>query len=743
MATAFFYSLPAFGQTFIHQVDSLQNLLKISRPDSSRVNACLALAKWYQKNPTNRSQAYLDSTLLYARQAEVLSRSLGSRSLLGQALLSKSKALIDPRARTDKQIDEARRALKEALTIYSATRDKLQWADATYLFADSFSSQDTSRLPYLQLALGMYKKIGARQLAAETLSEIALTYQLRGRIAESLRIYLRVLAIQVPFRDKSPVLTLYHLAALYKLLGNYPKALQYAYWMNRVSLRMRDTPYLSSSYDILSTLYEELGNHRAALQFRYETLRISEQENNLQAILTTRIDISRTLLALNRSQEALSQAKATLKLIEVSLPKFRLIASLIVGECYMAVRDYKSAEVYYKWTESNVQPINSPILTNINQNLGILNLKTNRLDKAALYLAKAYENEQHFKHPIHKRQILLALYQLDSTRGNTALALNHFRQYTVLNDSLVNEAKNKQITLLQIQFDTEKKVKDIKSLQQQNQLQKASINQERLVRNLTLIGILLLTFLLWLSYNRYRIKQRTNQLLESKQMEINQKNESLSHLIVEKDWLLKELHHRVKNNLQLIISLLQSQGKYLLDKSAISAIEQSEHRVRAMALIHQKLYRDENISQIDMRAYIQEVAEQLSDSFDLEHRIAIHYNLIPMELDVSQAIPLGLIINEAITNAFKYAFPHEQSGNIYASLAKAETGRYLLQVKDDGVGLPSGVDLKQSNSMGANIMRGLSQQLGSSLEVTSGQGLEVSVLFEVFNPRIIPTHAVY
>jgi two-component sensor histidine kinase len=126
--------------------------------------------------------------------------------------------------------------------------------------------------------------------------------------------------------------------------------------------------------------------------------------------------------------------------------------------------------------------------------------------------------------------------------------------------------------------------------------------------------------------------------------------------LTEKEWLLKEIHHRVKNNLQVVMSLLDSQADFLQDKVALSAIQESQHRVQAMALIHQKLYQSESLARIPMRSYIEEVVAYLNDSYSRYQPIGFDLSVDDIELDVTLAVPLGLIINEAITNAFNMHF---------------------------------------------------------------------------------------
>jgi two-component sensor histidine kinase len=185
-------------------------------------------------------------------------------------------------------------------------------------------------------------------------------------------------------------------------------------------------------------------------------------------------------------------------------------------------------------------------------------------------------------------------------------------------------------------------------------------------------------------------------------------------LLTEKEWLLKEIHHRVKNNLQVVMSLLNSQAAYLSDDTALSAIKESQHRVHTMALIHQKLYQSEQIACVDMPSYINEVVGYLQESYSHPRQILFKLNVEPIELDVTQAVPLGLIINEAIINAFKYAFPGGASGTVALSLHRLGESTFQLTISDDGIGLPAGYDPARSRSLGMTLMHGFSGQLGAS-----------------------------
>ena len=191
------------------------------------------------------------------------------------------------------------------------------------------------------------------------------------------------------------------------------------------------------------------------------------------------------------------------------------------------------------------------------------------------------------------------------------------------------------------------------------------------------------------------------------------------------------------------MSLLNSQAASLQDKAALSAIQESQHRVQAMALIHQKLYQSESVARIPMISYIREVVAYLHDSYHLSQPVRFNLSVEPIELDVTLAVPLGLIINEAITNAFKYAFPEGRPGMVNISLHHLDKTTYELTIWDDGVGLPSNYDPARSRSLGMTLMHGFSGQLGGELSITSSPGLRLSLLFHEEQLSPIYTPATY
>ncbi|WP_431209483.1 sensor histidine kinase [Puia sp. P3] len=290
----------------------------------------------------------------------------------------------------------------------------------------------------------------------------------------------------------------------------------------------------------------------------------------------------------------------------------------------------------------------------------------------------------------------------------------------IAKDSILDEAKTRQIAQLEIEFETEKKENEISLLNQKAMLEESRLKQANLAGNVTIGGILLLLIIATLLYRQSNLRKKYNILT-------TQKNELLQNLLKEKEWLLKEVHHRVKNNLHTVMGLLRSRARFL-EKDALAAIEASEHRIYAMSLIHQRLYQTDNIGDIDSPVYLRELTSYLSESFGSPANIRLQLSIDDIRLKLSQAIPLSLIINEAITNAFKYAFPNKRTGKIMLELRRAGESISAI-ISDDGIGMPAVDIARPSKSLGLSLMRGLTGDLEGDIRFENDAGTRITVVF--------------
>ena len=217
--------------------------------------------------------------------------------------------------------------------------------------------------------------------------------------------------------------------------------------------------------------------------------------------------------------------------------------------------------------------------------------------------------------------------------------------------------------------------------------------------------------------------QLTHELAVRERAETN-----LRTSLQEKEVLLKEIHHRVKNNLQVISSMLNLQSGYVTDEQALATFQDSQNRVRSMALIHETLYQSENLALVDFGDYIEKLAAYLVRSYSISG-VQLEIKSEPVHLGIDTAVPCGLILNELISNALKHAFPDGKPGQISLSLHKKADNQAWLSIADDGVGLPAGLDIYNSPSLGLQLVHALVGQLGGNLKIKQTDGVQFNIAF--------------
>jgi len=206
--------------------------------------------------------------------------------------------------------------------------------------------------------------------------------------------------------------------------------------------------------------------------------------------------------------------------------------------------------------------------------------------------------------------------------------------------------------------------------------------------------------------------------------------EQLEQALEDKDILMKEIHHRVKNNLMIMASLLNMQSRYIEDEVARDIFKDSQSRAKTMALIHEKLYQSKELKKLDVQDYMESLAQDIYQVYINDpHRIQLIVDVEPHMLDINTVIPLGLILNELLTNTFKYAFPEEAEGIVEVKFKK-ENNIFLLKVTDNGVGLPSDFHAQKTDSLGMLLIHSLTDQIKGKIEIHSDHGTQICVKFQ-------------
>ncbi len=220
--------------------------------------------------------------------------------------------------------------------------------------------------------------------------------------------------------------------------------------------------------------------------------------------------------------------------------------------------------------------------------------------------------------------------------------------------------------------------------------------------------------------------------------------ERIKASLKEKEVLLKEIHHRVKNNLQVISSLLKLQSRYSRDKRTIELFEESQQRVKSMALIHEELYKSPDLARIKFASYVQSIADHLVRSYGVRsNAITLNVDVDELQLDVDHAVPCGLIVNELVTNSLKYAFPSElmaqrdhRENKITIEMRLQNGAQVALKISDNGIGLPQGLDFRMNESLGLQLVNTLTEQLRGTISCNKTEGTEFEILFVAGNGSV-------
>ena len=236
-------------------------------------------------------------------------------------------------------------------------------------------------------------------------------------------------------------------------------------------------------------------------------------------------------------------------------------------------------------------------------------------------------------------------------------------------------------------------------------------------------------FLLAYFFYRYRLSRirKVNKLLEGR---VQVRTQQIVKERDEKAVLLQEIHHRVKNNLQIVNSLLRLQSHYVKDEEALWALDESQNRVMSMAMIHERMYKTENLANINIRDYITDLCTDIVSTYDLTNNVKLKLNIEVEKLNLDTLTPLGLIINEISSNAMKYAFPDNREGTFSVEILARGNGKFQLTIGDDGVGMPLDLTDMENDSLGTQLMESLSEQLNGKLVRLSGNGTVYQLIFE-------------
>ncbi|MFM9837381.1 MAG: histidine kinase dimerization/phosphoacceptor domain -containing protein [Cyclobacteriaceae bacterium] len=480
--------------------------------------------------------------------------------------------------------------------------------------------------------------------------------------------------------------------------------------------------------NMMGLLYQKLGDDRESLKWAKKSYfhpKIKETDPFTQ--WSAMFLIAQQYERVDKLDSAKYYAQETLDYSKKYFPFQVGYPTLILARINSKLKNFGGAVAYCKQIISNSEKDRLDFFTNEVQNeLAQIYFVQNKLDSAQIYASKALEGANQFKNYLvmmNSSSILSQIFE----KTNPIKAFDYLKISMAAKDTVTNIEKNKQVKIL-----------EIKEKQRIEELNLAEVYAKNEIRFNTVIGLLLSTLLIsFILYRNNRQKQKANAILQEQKEKINIQNITLESTLTqltakntENELLLKEIHHRVKNNLEVVSSLLELQSAQIDDPSVQSAMLASQNRVHSMGIIHQKLYQGEHLAAIEMRDYFVILGESIISSFNAEGRVKIECDMPKLILDVDTAISIGLITNELLTNSLKYAFVEKEKGEIKISLQEQDThGGLLLKIADDGIGKRMNEKAK-GTGFGTQLINLLTQQLNGTLTYETSNGTSVSLNFK-------------
>ncbi|WDF79032.1 histidine kinase dimerization/phosphoacceptor domain -containing protein [Mucilaginibacter sp. KACC 22773] len=728
------------GQVTSRQkADSLLKLVPGLTASTTGAGTALNLADFYIRKEGSSKQD-LDSAAYFINKAKKLHPRFGSPWTDGYILLVEGR-LADKNGKKT----EGMSLVAKAVERLKFTGDTIFFGKACYELSRYYT--DLTNQPQLAIRVSLVEKAIAllRQspdradLAADMLM-LADLYQQQGKFTKSLEAAKLALAhLKSAHQQLQGIYILMCTDELW--LGNYQQALTYGLWAITASEQVHEEtgPQRLQIENTVSVAYYFLRNCPKSLEHGKTAMAIAVQARDTSDTYMIAQGLCRTYLSMHQPQLAINLLNQTIAQYS-SFADFDVNYNnqIIYLQAYLQVKDYKKASPYFI---SNKRLLNDPRLNDFKKAGIYLMLETyekalHNYAAAYVYLRtfSAYAEKEH--NNFYRQNSYGEHAKLDSLTHDYRSAYFYTIRFRKLSDSLLNLSKNKQLQELEVVYKTKEKDNSIELLHQKAKLQDAELGKSRRTINETIAGICVLLIGGGFFVRHYNIRQKTfriigkqHAVITTKNEEILIKNKELEGLIQEKEYLLIEVHHRVKNNLHTVLSFLSLQSKYLKGE-ALAAIKISRQRIYAMSLIHQKLYMAEDIKTIDMKSYLEEFVGYFLDSFSPDLQIKFSTNIESLRLPVNKAIPVGLIINEAITNSAKYAFPANTEPKITLSLRQKEE-RIELIIKDNGIGIPGDVNQATYDSLGIKLIKGLCNDLDGTLSFESATGTMITILFRI------------
>ena len=562
-------------------------------------------------------------------------------------------------------------SIADSISMISSNQERLEYIENymnQYVYADPALSIEVAHM-YDSIALSS----GSIKEKAQSKNLLGMAYYASGQYDESFEYYIDAITQEEYLEDpKDRARLRNNLATCYQIRGDMEKSIEY---------------FESALY-----LYESVN----------DSLWVANINGNLGLLYLNGKELQKAEPRIRKALDYYQKNNQTV---------YEGYTLLNLGNLLVEKQAYKeSIPVYQKSIERIPNSINPLVPAAATSGIGVAYSRMNQFSNAEKYLQKGLELSQNIKHQEQIRVCHDELARLYEKSNKLKQALFHYKKYSTLQDSIFTLQQDEKMVEALTKYESEKKEQEIALLNSQNETAQARITG--ITRLVLFFGIGLLI----LSYLIYRLVQLNKRVKQSAD---------------EKDTLLREIHHRVKNNLQVISALLTLQSSYVKDDLAVEALREGQDRVQSMALIHKDLYQHDNLKGVNTKDYLEKLIDNLVESYRIDlDQIEVETDIESLWLDVDTMIPMGLMINELISNALKHAFTYQEEGTLKIALKEVE-GMLKLKISDNGQGAPH-IDKEDKKSFGYSLIHSFAKKLNADINYIHDNGLTIEMDIKEF-----------
>jgi two-component sensor histidine kinase len=502
------------------------------------------------------------------------------------------------------------------------------------------------------------------------------------------------------------------IACIYSAQGAYDSATVYDIKALKNAESVKDSAMMGRVMINLGLSESKHGDEAKAMEYYTSALLIATTIKNKMVATYSLLNIGCIWMDRKENKKAIDYFLKALKLAKELDYKTRVISlHMHLGYAFYELGDYNKAFDYYSYGYELAKK-NKEILQTIRilNGIGRVFKQKKEYKEAILYLNKSLEANKHhaFKEELSKTYLFLS--QAYSSQNDFKNAHRFYVLHKTVDSTIFNTQREILKNEITTKYNVEKSTKEILVLKKNNEIKDLQLSNNRLVIIAAITIAVLMAIIVLIFYNKFKNKRKANE---------------------EKDIMLREIHHRVKNNMQIILSILNLQARKTNDEKIINFLKESESRIQSMAIIHEKLYQSDNLASISFKEYISQLVEFNYKIFNIDkEKIKYIITSADIHLDMNTAVPLGLIINELVCNSLKHGFTMKETGIISIQLSKLQAKEYELIISDTGRGLPENFDIKKTGTLGLKLIQTLTRQIEGKMEILTNNGTVFTIHFK-------------